>query len=448
MDALLRERDQLGAQLQDVGRELLETRSERDAVRAENDALRGLYDAATAPRGGVEDALRAQLQDVGRELLETRSQRDAVRQVFSIALEQSPDLEGRSGLAHVLAALGDHPRTERRFDEAVRLIPDLLAAKHERAQTLLRLGNPAAAEGLFRDTLAQRAYVESAYHGLGQALTQQRRFLDAVSAYDEWYRIASPDPAQEAAQLAALERGVPAFVFIAMQKSASEYIRSVLLSATGAPLLYPDLGSHPHNFLIPRAVERVARGGCVTRLHLDASSHNLGVLARAGLTRLAVHLRDPRAATLSFTHHLARIDEQEFDRFRLYHDPPLPSDYRSSSFEAQLAWCLEHYFPAALRIAEGWHELARAGTSSLTLRLTTYEDFTLDPRGFFAGLFCFLGWGLVELESALALHKPELERNFRAGNTQGWRQIFTAEQQAQMREQLARTHLDELGWKD
>lgn len=372
----------------------------------------------------------------------------AACELFAIALEQNPDADGWNAYAHALAVLGDHVRSEQAFAEAVRMNPHLTAAQHGRAQQCLRLGNPAGAEGLFRAALAPRGHVESAYHGLGQALTQQRRFGEAVAAYDEWYRLALPDPVQEAAQLGAIARGVPAFVLIAMQKSASEYIRSVLLGATGAPLLYPDLGSHPRNFLIPRATERAARGGCVIRLHLDPSDHNLGVLARTGLTRLAIHLRDPRAATLSFAHHLARIDAQELQGFRLYHDPHLPLDYRSLGFDAQLAWCVESYFPDALRIAQGWHELARSGHPSLALHLSTYEDFSLDPRGFFEGLFAFYRWGTPELDSLLAQHRPELERNFRSGTTEEWRQVFTPEQQAQMREQLAATHLDELGWKD
>ncbi len=377
-----------------------------------------------------------------------RGENAAACEAFSVALERAPDADGWNAFGHALAALGELDRAERAFVEALRMNPHLTAARFAQGLNLLRLGDPSAAEASFRSILAARAYVEGAYYGMAQALAQQRRFDDAVAASEEWLRMATPDMAQQAAQRAAVERGVPALLFIAMHKSASEYIRSVLLAATGAPLFYPDLGTYPRNFLIPSAARRVALGGCVTRIHLDASEHNLTVLEGAGLATLAVHLRDPRAATLSFAHHLARVDEDEFHRFRLYHDAALPLAYRSWDPEKQRAWCVEHYFPQALSTANGWHELACSRRTSMRIHLTTYENFVLDPAAFFRELFAFFAWAPANLEQVLAEHRPELDRNFRSGRPDEWRTVFTPEQQTWMGEQLARTRLHQLGWKD
>lgn len=380
--------------------------------------------------------------------LAARGEHRAACESFDAALRETPDADGWNAFGHALAALGDHGRAEAAFAESARLNPHLTAAQFGRAQSLLQLGNPAGAEGLFRATLAPRGHVEAAYYGLGQALAQQRRFEEAVAALDEWQRITAADPSTEAAQQSAIERGVPALVFVAMQKSASEYIRSVLLAATDAPLLYPDLGTFPRNFMVPRLTARVARGGCVTRLHLDPSEHNLDVLERAGVRRIAVHLRDPRAATVSFAHHLARIGEQEFQHSRLYHDPVLPLEFRAWPFEMQLAWATANYFPGALEIARAWYEVARAGqrASRLAIHLTTYKTFTRDPRRFFAELFAFFGWHPAKLDEVIASHQKELDRNFRSGRTQEWRETLTLDQQKLLHEQIGNAGLDELGW--
>ena len=52
-------------------------------------------------------------------------------------------------------------------------------------------------------------------------------------------------------------RGCPPVYIVAMQKSASEYLRWVLTEALLAPSFYPSSGTFPHDMLVPNFVRIV-----------------------------------------------------------------------------------------------------------------------------------------------------------------------------------------------
>jgi hypothetical protein len=147
-------------------------------------------------------------------------------------------------------------------------------------------------------------------------------------------------------QAAKKARRVPAITFVAMQKSASEYIRSNLIAALDVPEISVSVGTVPVDRAIPSALHQLAQGGALCRTHV--SGDNVQALADAGLDRMLLHVRDPRQVTISWVHMMQRITTQEFVYASHMYDPPIPETYRRWTFDQQLVWAIENYLPGQL----------------------------------------------------------------------------------------------------
>lgn len=170
-------------------------------------------------------------------------------------------------------------------------------------------------------------------------------FDRAVRAYPRMALERTADFTERQAE--ARRRGIPPLLFVTMPKSASVYVLLRFAHGLGIPTCRVSLDLFPADQVIPSWAEGLAEGGAVCQEHVDASPANLARLRAAGLSRLVVHVRDPRQATLSWTHHL---ESMTGDRAYLGDlvSPPLPDDYRSWHFARKLDWNIEHHLPALL----------------------------------------------------------------------------------------------------
>ncbi len=340
--------------------------------------------------------------------------------------------------------LGDHAGAVSAFRKALALGPPSDTIAQALGLHLLALGQPAEAEQVSRLIVEPSQFLVQAWRTLGAAQAQLGKLEDARDSYERAAAIA-PIPAElMRAQQAACERGIPAIALVAMQKSASEYIRDVLLRALDVPLCYPDLGTHPHNLLIPSTLRQMARGGLLARLHLDGAPGNLDALQRAGIERVFVHLRDPRQTTLSWVHHINRIPQTQFDQFRNYYLPAVPAELRGWELAVQLQWATEHYFPAAVEVVRSW--LAAPATPGLAIEISCFERFADDPSAYLRRLLDFYGCPDARLADALAAVDAHERANFRLGHKDEWRSVFTVAQQRSMNRMIASDWSVRLGW--
>jgi Flp pilus assembly protein TadD len=347
-------------------------------------------------------------------------------------------------LGSARAGLGDSERAVSAFRQALTLGPRSESVALALGLHLLALGRPAEAERVCRRIVEPTRFLAQGWRTLGAAQAQLGRLEEARDAYE---RAAATEPLSADlmdAQKVACERGVPPIVLVAAQKSASEYIRDVLLRALDVRLCYPDLGTHPRNRLIPTAARQMARGGLLARLHLDGSPENLDALRHAGIERVFVHLRDPRQTTLSWVHHLNRIPQAQFDRFRNYYLPAVPAAFRGWQLAVQLQWATEHYFPAAAEVVRGW--LAAPATSGLRIEISCFERFAEDPAGYLRRMLEFYGCPDVRLDEALSAIDARARPNFRLGHKDEWRTVLTPAQQRFMNRLVEPDWTARMGW--
>lgn len=378
------------------------------------------------------NAVRQQRPDLALPLLEAAA----------AAMPGNPRAQHFLGSAR--ARLGDHEGAVPAFRQALALGSRTDTVALALGLHLLAVGLPAEAERACRRLVDPSPLLAQGWRTLGAAQAQQGRLEEARDSYERAAAI-EPLPAElMQAQAGARARGIPPIALVAGQKSASEYIRDVLLRALDVALCYPDLGTHPRNLLIPSSLRQMARGGLLARLHLDGSPENLSALRQAGIERVFVHLRDPRQATLSWVHHLNRIPAAQFVRFRNYYQPAVPADFRAWEFSAQLQWAIDNYLPGAVEVVRSW--LAAPAIAGLTLEIGSFERFVDDPRDYLTQMLAFYGCSDATLDEAMAATE-RLERfNFRIGSKDEWRTVLTPTQRESLGRLIAPEWSVRLGW--
>jgi hypothetical protein len=216
-------------------------------------------------------------------------------------------------------------------------------------------------------------------------------------------------------------RGIPAIMFVAMMKSASEFIRENLIRALDVPEIELSVGTVPRDQVIPSAVRQLAKGGAIARSHLSAN--NLPVLAANGVDRLILHVRDPRQVVVSWVHHMRRISDMQFRWAVFHYDPPVPAEFRRWEFRRQLDWAVYNYLPGQLQWLEDW-AAALDEVAPTPVLVSTFEDFAHDQRAFFGKISDFLGVAEIRVPGAHRQSAAAM-RNFRSGHVDEWRGALT-----------------------
>lgn len=231
-----------------------------------------------------------------------------------------------------------------------------------------------------------------------------------------------------------------------LPKSGSIYQLTLFEKGLGYAARNTSLGYFPRDSADWSKLREVMRGGAMTQFHLDASPANLQIL-RVVCPRLQVHLRDPRQATLSMTHHLRRL-------WDLYHDlgvvlpvQPVPDRaFFDRDLTAQVDWMIDHYLPGCVQWIGEWLAVADSPAAGVEVLLTTFEEMIRDEPAFIARTLDFFRipagrFARPALDKTMAVH-------FRQGKPDEWRGVYTETQQARATAAIPTAWKTRFGWVD
>lgn len=282
-------------------------------------------------------------------------------------------------------------------------------------------------------------------------LVRLGRYAELVELYGRARRLGFTwpygSPADFVAQQdEAVSRGVPPLLFNALPKSASTHIGRSLQRGLKAPSCSIGLSLFPKEYLVPNWLALFSRGGAVCAQHIDARPENLCTLERYGLTRIVIHVRDPRQAILSWTHYLdGRLGSADVHTLKTLRQPPLPADYSYMSFNDRLDWQIRHYLPNFISWIERWSDTYRNLNSRFCLKIVMFEQFVTDPQTYFREICEFYG---IQLSPELMPNaEHEKGTNFRSGEIDEWRQVFSTEQQNLAESMLSPSLRTAFGWQ-
>ncbi len=225
---------------------------------------------------------------------------------------------------------------------------------------------------------------------------------------------------------------MPPIVIATQPKSGSVFMLNTLCEGLGCPNIIVQPLEHLDEFgPTPERLAELAEGGVVCVDHLFASQETLEALVAAGLDRLVVHLRDPRAATLSWCHNLVdapyvALPRRERIRRRV--------GRTQATFERDyLAW-----LPYWCGFQEAWLERLETGFGGLALMRTDFEELA-DEDAFFARLLGFFRCpsGLFDA-TVLTRSRETRAGHFRKGLRREWETALSASTRALLEEIIAR----------
>jgi hypothetical protein len=237
-----------------------------------------------------------------------------------------------------------------------------------------------------------------------------------------------------------LERSSQNSIFIAtLPKSGTEFVCGGIGDATGLarPSAAPEYvsamlsghfnradvistGVFTSERLVLSGLSRLAPNGFVWASHCMATYHNLCTLRDAGFRRVTVLLRDPRDATVSWTYHIRTLAPSMRNFGSLIQH--LPVDYFDWSHNAQLAFQIRTFLPAAVNWIEGWAGAA-ADQSEVAIEFVWFDAIGTEPLTAFQRIFEF--HAVTEYDLAKIRPPEPGKRHFRNGESGTWREEFS-----------------------
>lgn len=232
--------------------------------------------------------------------------------------------------------------------------------------------------------------------------------------------------------------GLPPMLINTIPKSASESIWNRLAEGMNLAQAHISIGMFPHCELVPHRVRDFAGGGIIAKDHVAANAYNLACLRANGIRKLLVHLRDPRQITLSWAH-FVRDDIAQMPLGAIWRQCCPPASVLNGEFAGLLDWCIEHYLPQIVTFMRDWQAVAADPDAPVSVRLQTFEAFRADPDRYFRDVLTFHGVAPTRYAEAEDAH-------LRKGETDEWREVFSAEQKHRASELIDRDLLEAFDW--
>jgi hypothetical protein len=221
------------------------------------------------------------------------------------------------------------------------------------------------------------------------------------------------------------EHGFGPALCLALPKTGSAFLSAFLCHVMNVPACSM---AFRHTLRVIPWVRFAARYPVVLHEHLLPLGENVKAVSDAGISRLVLHVRDPRQVMVSLAHHITAHPDAA--------DPAL-RDALHGDMSGAMDGLIDIWASKLANWVDRW--VRAAGVSGIELRLTRFEDMAADPARFISGLLDF--WGGAPSAAYDRLHCV-LERmkttreygipNFRLGHTDEWAGVLSSAQQRRL----------------
>ena len=363
-----------------------------------------------------------------------------------------PDPRSLLVVGGIHLSLGDLDEATRCYERVLEHAPEHTDALSSLGVVYHRAGMFHRAADCFKKVILARPTELEPYYRLQNELFFLGKIPELVDILDNalraypYLRLADRCDGFLQKQEEAIAARLPCIFMNTMPKSGSVYIHRRLSSGLGVPFSRIAVGTMLQERIVPSWAEQVARGGALTQQHADATATNLYALKASGMTKVIVHVRDPRQATLSLVHHFRLgYREQELHWQKLSMCPYCP-EFDILRFERQVQWTFEHYYARYVQWIEDWIRASDDTSHGLDILLVTYEDFHADEHAYFQRLLTFLDMTPDEFLQQPNTSKKTAAFHYRKGMVDEWRQVCTNEQQEWMQTLLTDDVVARFGW--
>lgn len=222
----------------------------------------------------------------------------------------------------------------------------------------------------------------------------------------------------------ARRRRFPPILINTLPKSGSKYILRSLARTLQVDHVRIQGSGFTRAGIDQAAINRFVEGNCIAQEHLPAEPHIVASLEIA-VPRMVLHLRDPRAALVSWAHHVNTIYRKGHYLSILQSvEKRMPEKYFDWSITDQLAWQTENFLPSTVNWITRWMDVIEQKSSSLEIMVTTYPELVADSEALQQRILKFQQ---IDVEpSWIRRQAPEVGKwNYRAGSNSDWRKVYS-----------------------
>jgi hypothetical protein len=185
------------------------------------------------------------------------------------------------------------------------------------------------------------------------------------------------------------EPSLPPVLLVALPKSGSIYLQRALRRTLRVQTHHIGAAGMTGSTFGHYDLLRFERGNVVSREHLQPRAFSLAILAAHSIRKIVLHVRDPRAAIVSWTRHMDRVLENRGLRsVELSCELIMPEAYRDWSFEQRLSWQVENKMPGFVRWIEDWLQLVET-SRDVKFLVTDFRALRDDASGLVARILDF-----------------------------------------------------------
>tara|TARA_R110002124_G_scaffold11867_5_gene56451 strand:- start:936 stop:1943 length:1008 start_codon:yes stop_codon:yes gene_type:complete len=309
-----------------------------------------------------------------------------------------------------------NPITQAQIDEASFAITEALS--HEGVES----------ENLAKDACALSA-IYKGYKNAYNLLHQEVGFLRAYSA-----PYVRPD-----ADVVGLE-DKPSIFIVTLPKSATVYIANSIASTLQYRLTNTLVTPmFPKNVVWSVMVHDFQRGGMVSASHMQADRQNMTAVKQAGLRKGVLHIRDPRAALLSWVHFMFK--QGSTYRFNARNiENPAGRALNEQPFEKRVDDCMETFFFSCVDWIADWTREIEADPR-MDFLIVHHEELVADEAAYFSKIMSFYG-----IDATVGAVDKNETTHFRSGDNDEWRSEFTPAQIQRMNDAIPDWMFERFGW--
>lgn len=240
----------------------------------------------------------------------------------------------------------------------------------------------------------------------------------------------------------------------AIPKSGSTYITEVLRSGLGYTRtnIFPTKTVTDNKFHTIR--EFYSKSNRIATQHLRAPNSNSEPGAHLGppilpegqlnkyTDRKVVHFCDPRGVLLSLVHYV----NLHKDISQVY--PNRPEGYYNLSLEAQIDWGIDNFLPRIVTWMQEWidyKDKQDASKHGLKILFTTYDELVQNELDFYQKILKF--YSIPPQNFTFNPPVKEQMNNFRKGDPNEWRQVFTEKQKQKIATIVPDKLLQRFNWE-
>jgi Sulfotransferase domain len=259
---------------------------------------------------------------------------------------------------------------------------------------------------------------------------------ELISEHPAIHALCSDDPGEIDHQVrlreSNIDKGLPSILMVTQAKAASAAVGQIFHSGFELPSFAYSLADVA---VIESWARDFARGGACYTNHLFPYAESIARLKRSGVSKVIVHLRDPRQSLLSAIHHVeTRPDTVEIAQLKM--------GFNQKSIEERADQLLEFYI-SRIRFIDGWIE----AQNDLNVMFSTFEEFVSDRDAFVQRYVDFYGGPPEHFSYQKAVSSQAgKDYRFRAGRTDEWREVFSPKYAARLSQLLPDDLKQRFGW--